>query len=86
MKITRIWAMPKADTFSCPPIGEFVKSYLRNSTVSIDPFARNCGWATYTNDMNIDTSAQYHCKALEFLENNHLSNYLLVVSFYCFGK
>lgn len=68
MRITRKWAMPSADTFDCPPIGEFVKSYLRSSKTSIDPFARNCGWATYTNDMNPDTSAQSHKKAVDFLE------------------
>jgi hypothetical protein len=67
MKITRKWAMPSADTFDVPPIGEFVKSYLRNSKVSIDPFARNKRWATYTNDLNPATAAEYHMPALDFL-------------------
>jgi hypothetical protein len=39
MNITRKWDMPSADTFSVPTIGEFVKSYLRKSKVSVDPFA-----------------------------------------------
>jgi hypothetical protein len=67
MNITRKWAMPSADTFDVPPIGEFVKSYLRKSKVSIDPFARNKRWATYTNDLNPDAAAEYHMEALEFL-------------------
>jgi hypothetical protein len=67
MRITRKWAMPSADTFSIPPIGEFVKSYLRNSKISVDHFARNCGWATYTNDLNFETSAKCHMKAFDFL-------------------
>ena len=67
MKITRKWAMPNADTFDVQPIGEFVKSYLRNSNVSIDPFARNKRWATYTNDLNPDTAAEYHLDAEVFL-------------------
>jgi hypothetical protein len=67
MRITRKWAMPSADTFSVPPIGEFVKSYLRHSKVSIDPFARNKRWATYTNDLNTKTEAEYHLDAEEFL-------------------
>lgn len=68
MKITRKWAMPSSDTFDVPPIGEFVKSYLRKSKISVDPFARNKGWATYTNDLSPLASAEYHLEALDFLE------------------
>lgn len=67
MNINRTWAMPSRDTFTCPPIGDFVKRYLRESKVSVDPFARNCQWATYTNDLNPDTAAQYHLPAEDFL-------------------
>jgi hypothetical protein len=67
MNITRKWAMPNSDTFDVPEIGEFVKSYLRKSIVSVDPFARNKRWATYTNDLNPDTDAEYHLDALDFL-------------------
>jgi hypothetical protein len=67
MKIERIWAMPRSDTFDCPPIGEMVKRYLSTAGVSIDPFARNKKWATYTNDLNPDTVAEYHMDALDFL-------------------
>ncbi len=59
--------MPTADTFDCLPIGEFVKSYLRQSAVSIDPFARNKRWATHTNDLNPETLAEYHLDAYVFL-------------------
>lgn len=68
MKLTRKWAMPSADTFDVPPIGEFVKSYLRNSKISVDPFARNKRWATYTNDLNPETAAEYHMLAIDFLK------------------
>lgn len=68
MIINREWAMPNSDTFSVKPIGEFVKRYLSNSKVSVDPFARNKEWATYTNDLNPETLAQYHLDALEFME------------------
>lgn len=68
MQMSRVWAMPNADTFSVPPIGEFVKKYLRQSKVSIDPFARNKRWAIYTNDLNPDTAADYHMDALDFLK------------------
>jgi hypothetical protein len=60
--------MPNTDTFSIPTIGEFVKSYLRNSKISIDPFARNKRWATYTNDLNPETAAEYHMDACDFLK------------------
>jgi len=68
MLINRVRSIPSSDTFDIPPIGEFVKRYLRASKTSIDPFARNKGWATYTNDLNPETSAEYHMPADEFLQ------------------
>lgn len=67
MKMNRKWAMPSADTFDVPAIGEFVKSYMRDSIISIDPFSRNKRWATYTNDLNPNTAAEHHKTALVFL-------------------
>lgn len=63
--ISRVWAMPSADTFSIQPIQDFVVRHLRG--VSIDPFARNCKLATYTNDLDPRTCATDHMKALDFL-------------------
>lgn len=65
----RAWAMPSADTFSVRPIGDMVRRYLRASRVSVDPFARNSGLATYTNDLNPETSAQDHMDAAEWMES-----------------
>ena len=67
MKFQRVWAMPNADTFSVPPIGDFVKRYLASSKSSVDSFARNKRWATYTNDLNPNTEAEHHMDAEEFL-------------------
>ena len=67
MNMNRVFAFPNPDTFDCPPIGQFVKRYLRDSKVSVDPFARNKLWATYTNDLNPNTLAEYHMDALDFL-------------------
>ena len=58
--------MPSADTFDVPPIGELVKRYLRESKVSVDPFARNKRWAQFTNDLNPNTAAEYHMDAEAF--------------------
>lgn len=71
MKFSRTWAMPNADTFSVKPIGDFVQRYLAASRVSVDPFARNKRWATYTNDLNPDTHADFHLDAEEFLDKLH---------------
>lgn len=59
--------MPNGDTFSVPPIKDFVESYLTNSKISIDPFARNKRWATHTNDLNPATEAEHHMDAEKFL-------------------
>jgi len=65
--IQRTWAMPNKNTFDIPPIGEMVRQYLRDSDVSIDPFARNKRWATFTNDLNPKTEAEYHMDIYDFL-------------------
>ena len=66
-RFTRHWAFPSAETFSIPPIKDFVKKYLRQSSISVDPFARDCEWATYTNDLNHKTNAEYHLDSRDFL-------------------
>lgn len=66
MIFSRAWAMPTANTFDCKPIGDFVRRHLHG--VSVDPFARNNRLATYTNDINPNTSADYHMDAEEFLK------------------
>ncbi len=66
MKFSRHWAMPNRDTFSVPPIGDFVRGYLAGSKVSVDPFARDKRWATHTNDLNPDTAAEHHMDAEAF--------------------
>lgn len=63
----RKWAMPASDTFDCEPIGDFVKRYLSDSICSVDPFSRNKKWATHTNDLNPNTSADHHLDAEDFL-------------------
>lgn len=68
INIGRVFAMPNSETFSVKPIGDFVKVFLARSKVSIDPFARNKTWFTYTNDLNPETKAQYHLDAEEYLK------------------
>lgn len=68
---SRVWAMPNRCTFDVPPIGRFVRKYLAESHLSIDPFARDNQWATITNDLNPETHADYHLDAVAFLEYLH---------------
>lgn len=67
ISMSRVWAMPSADTFDVTPIHNLVRKYLHESRVSVDPFARNKQWATYTNDINPATTAEFHMDAEEFL-------------------
>lgn len=69
MTINRVWAMPSADTFDIPAIRQVVRRLIAESSVSVDPFARNKDWATYTNDLNPQTRAQSHVDAVDFLES-----------------
>lgn len=66
--MTRIWAMPSPSTFDIPPIAALVRSYLSRSICSVDPFARNKQLATITNDLNPNTSAEFHLDARVFLD------------------
>jgi hypothetical protein len=66
-KISRVWAMPNSDTFSVQPIGDFVRGWALDC-ISVDPFARDSCIATYTNDLNPNTRAQYHMDAEDFLK------------------
>ena len=68
MNIQRTWAMPSSDTFDIAPIGDLVRRYLSKSKISVDPFSRNKRWATYTNDLNPITEAEYHMLASDFLK------------------
>lgn len=67
MIFSRHWAMPSHDTFSVKPIGGFVRRYLNESAISIDPFARDKQWATHTNDLNPATKAKHHMDAGAYL-------------------
>jgi hypothetical protein len=64
--MSRVFAMPNADTFSVGPIGDFVRGYLAKAKVSVDPFARNRDWFTHTNDLNPATTAHRHMDAEAF--------------------
>jgi hypothetical protein len=59
--------MPNSDTFSQKATREFVKRWLYGRSTVVDPFARNCELANYTNDLNPETKAKSHLDAREYL-------------------
>lgn len=67
VRMSRVFAMPSGNTFSIKPIREFVERYVDPLKISIDPFARNSQLATWRNDLDTTTAAQYHMDAEEFL-------------------
>lgn len=67
MKITREWAMPNGNTFSIPPIADFLNHWLESARIIIDPFSRDSTVATITNDLNPATVARFHMDARDFL-------------------
>lgn len=68
---SRVFAMPSPDTLSIPAIRAFALRHLYG--LSIDPFARDCNLAAYTNDLNPSTAAQSHMDAEEWLKTLHSS-------------
>lgn len=74
MDFIRKWAMPSENTFEIPCIGYFVQKHLEGCKVSIDPFSRNNRFATFRNDLNPNTTAEYHLEARAFLNALILKN------------
>lgn len=72
MKMTRMWAMPSANTFSIKPINNLISEYLTplQRELILDPFSRNNPFqkCVVTNDIDTDFTADYHLDALEFLK------------------
>ena len=69
MIITRQFAMPNSETFLLPPVIALLNKYLVGKECIVDPFARNNTFATITNDLNPNTTAQYHLKAEDLVKN-----------------
>lgn len=67
MIISREWAMPNKNTFTIPPIARLLARYVHNQMTWVDPFARDSKHVFYSNDLNPDTSANFHMESLEFL-------------------
>ena len=69
IEMSRNWAMPNSETFMIKPIHEIIEKYIKNNDIVIDPFARNSKIGTVTNDIDPETTAQYHMDALDFLKS-----------------
>lgn len=71
--INKTWAMPSGNTFTIPPVREFVEREVNYCTkwegVIIDPFANNCKYGTVTNDLNPEYGTTFCMDALKFLES-----------------
>jgi hypothetical protein len=64
MKFSRIFAMPNSNTFNISPVRDFILRYRQEP--SIDPFARNSKLAQWRNDLNPETTAEFHLDAEDF--------------------
>lgn len=62
------WAMPNKNTFDIKPINKFVKKYLKDDIISIDPFANKNRLAKITNDLDPEMGCDYCLDAIDFLK------------------
>lgn len=60
--------MPNSKTFNIKPIKNLLSSYIKESQISIDPFANSSKIAKITNDLNPEFDTDYHLDALDFLK------------------
>ena len=69
----REFSMPNSETFSLPPVSRLLDRWFPmalSSPVIVDPFARNSTRGTVTNDLNPNTTAQFHMLAEDFVQNH----------------
>jgi len=86
---SQTFAMPNKACSEIKPIRLFMEDWIKSvcgedyhdfdyrtagSLAVVDPFARNCKLGTITNDLNPNTSAQFHMKAEDFLDHLLESN------------
>jgi hypothetical protein len=67
IQFNRAFAMPNRNTFSLPPVAALLRRWLPATGVIVDPFARNSKVGNITNDLNPETTAQFHMLAEEFV-------------------
>jgi len=67
LRIEYAWAMPNKNTFDILPIKNLINEEMSYIGETIDPFAKDCKVAKYTNDINPKAKADYHMDALKFL-------------------
>jgi hypothetical protein len=68
MDFSRVLAMPHHETHKIPPIGKLMEDYIiDNPGTWLDPFAKNCQLADYTNDLDENTNATDHMDFRIFL-------------------
>ena len=65
---SREFAMPNSETFSLAPVSRLLDRWINPGEIVVDPFSRNSKRATITNDLNPNTSADFHMLAEEFVE------------------
>jgi hypothetical protein len=68
IQYNREFAMGNPETFSLPPVACLLDKYIIPGMVVVDPFARNSKRGTVSNDLNPNTSADYHMLAEDFVE------------------
>ena len=80
VKMGQAFARPNSQTFTIPPILEFIHRHIDTETMAIvDPYARNSGLSgtALTNDLDPSTSARWHLRSDKFLEMVAGSNILV---------
>lgn len=66
-QFSRAFGMPSGDTFSIKPIRAFIDRHINRGGLVVDPFARNSKLGDLRNDLNPQTTAEFHMGAAEFL-------------------
>lgn len=63
------WSMPNKWTFKMKPISSLLSKYVPEGGKNwVDPFSGKSKFAEITNDLNPETDALYHMKAIDFAD------------------
>ncbi len=71
-ELVRLTGTTARDTHTTSWLPSIWDEVSADAVLTVDPFARDCRWCSWTNDIDHDTEADFHMDAKLFLE--HMAN------------
>ena len=67
VEMVRLTGTTARDTHTTSWLPSIWDEVSKDAVLTVDPFARDCGWCSWTNDIDTETGAEFHLDAAAFL-------------------